>query len=300
MIQNFQRAFDYLPNIAIKSGIDRLGGVALGAVLAGGVAFYSPFSFGSTLIPSLLGGGISLYQGVEISNVLHVFKRCYADVRVFAKYPRIRGPWTDDLSPEKEIMVYGFHHCGIDTVQRVFRGKGYQTYNYEKIHPLEDKLHLQNDPYPLSTYRSCKKVLVYQVLDNWKTKKNVPIIFCVGAEDFASPTAEEICSKETKLNCRVTHKEIRRAYRLCYDPQVDEEIRKVAQKAFVFIVVDSENLWQNPNGSLTLISAPWEDPRWIKFFNKRKLQEKQNDTHVDWRSVLADEVARHRKEKSNE
>ncbi len=135
----------------------------------------------------------------------------------------------------------------------------------------------------------CKAALVNMVLENYQSqitgKKMVPIIFCIDITNNRFPlTSEDVLSKTKTIlkngttsslaNDLVTHKELRRAYKLCHDPMMPLKFREVAKESFKFVRVEEirRDELSNLEISITLqpTSAPWEAKNWDNQWAMRK------------------------------
>lgn len=110
--------------------------------------------------------------------------------------------------------------------------------------------------------RECKAALVNIVLENYKRslEKLPPIKILFIAERANSKYAADpvaISSKEASLNGRVTHKELRRCYKLVHYSQ-NPDIAQIAKETIQFVKLNEAN------GSFTLsaIDPYWEKPEW--------------------------------------
>jgi hypothetical protein len=213
-----------------------------------------------------------------------------------------------------QVMVYGWGHCNYTEVSQAIRvmsreddfpikavygnQMGYPTrYDVECSMTLEGRkmnqiLFDDSDSDYQMTARICKTALVNLVLENYKRikegKQVIPTLFCIDIDENITPySAERICSKERGMNIQITHKELRRAYKLCNHPNA--AIREAALATFKFVkLVD-----KGPSYALKEIAAPWEDESWKEAWGKRKLQSStvEKNEEFPWRKQLADLVA---------
>jgi hypothetical protein len=213
-----------------------------------------------------------------------------------------------------QVMVYGWGHCNYSEVSQAIRAMsreddfpikavygnqmGYPTpYEVEGSMTLEGRkmnqifFDISDSDYQM-TARICKTALVNLVLENYKRIKEgksvIPTLFCIDIDDNPKPfSSERICSKERGMNIQITHKELRRACKLCNHPNA--AIREAALSTFKFVkLVDKEGSY-----ALKEIAAPWEDESWKEAWGKRKLQSSsvaKND-EFSWRKQLVDLVA---------
>lgn len=155
-------------------------------------------------------------------------------------------------SPIKKIYSYG---VGKPNVSDQDVGK-VTTLEGRRMNLLKSKTSLD---VLKNTYRECKTAITNVVLENYKRQQEglplIPIVFAIDITKNPRPTnVQNICSKYYKLNKQITHKEIRRAYKLCSHP--NPKIRAIACQTFKFVKVCMDT-----NGSATLeqIPAPWAD-----------------------------------------
>lgn len=187
-----------------------------------------------------------------------------------------------------------------------------------------------NDDLPLKL--QCKAALVNQVLENYRAvhiekREITPIVFCIDYENkttgetFLPPlTSENILSK-TKLiqfpdqedvlaNDLITHSEIRRAYRLCFDESIDVEIRSIAQRTFKFVKVKetTEDIISIHEGEiinthyisyeLEKVDAPWDKNDFKDELHKRNdsaMEKQKRSGKTNWKDELnleAQKIAR--------
>jgi hypothetical protein len=150
------------------------------------------------------------------------------------------------------------------------------------------------------TARRCKAGITNMILHNTlqaaQKKAIVPIIFCIKGscvkekndEDGYEITSKSLLSREHVFNYKYTIKEVRRAGKLCFDPNVDKRVRQVAQKSIIFVQVaeflNHDELETNTDHytyTLTKIDPPWgtENESIEKFLDglKKRSLEKQTD-----------------------
>ena len=172
-----------------------------------------------------------------------------------------------------QAMIYGWRHCGYylmsSGIEFDYQGPIKKAYKYavgdrtdptigEVVTTLEGRRMnlIDYDTSEKELSRTCKTALANVVLENYKRQKEglplIPIIFCIDITNNKQPySIEKICSKEAKLNGQITHRELRRAYKLCTHP--NPKIRAIALQTFKFtkLCVSTVAL------SLEQIPAPW-------------------------------------------
>ena len=212
---------------------------------------------------------------------------------------------VDNLINSDQAMVYGYSDCcytqvhyalldavELSGVKRVFTGDPSHEHSYAISQTLENRqlTHSRIDK-TQSSYakRYCKSGLVSLVWENFLRSneglKPIPVIFCIAKEGNGRDTAtsEEILSKSHPSSRLITHSEIRRAYKLCFDPMLPEPIKDVALKTFRFVLLKKkpeESKWV-----LHLANSPWEQEDWNFYYQKRKDQ-KINNMEKGWRRDL--------------
>lgn len=194
------------------------------------------------------------------------------------------------IGNSKATMVYGFYHCEYLNLQKALRkhldfifncSLGNDTSSSEeelrynqsnggfdkKIKSGSDKTSSLSQ----SLNRMCKAGLVNLILENYKRNlaglELIPIIFCIDTTENPHPlTSENMLSKTKKnngfeMNRITTHSELRRLYKLCHDPKIDDEIKEITQKACRFVKVASKKVEKDlVEFSLEQVAPPWEDP----------------------------------------
>ncbi len=218
-------------------------------------------------------------------------------------------------------MVYGWKHCGYYQVSHVLDadngGPLKKTLNYlagdptlpannDFVTTLEGRNVnlIDYDSTERHLTRKCKTAITDIVLENYKRQKErlpiIPIIFCIDITDNPQPySIEKICSKDSKINGQVTHKELRRAFKLCTHP--NPKIRDIALQTFKFAKINVDL-----NGAVTLeqLPSPWaaskESPEKAssKFAacweaRKKDSKSKPKPENQDWSQQLEKQVARY-------
>lgn len=190
--------------------------------------------------------------------------------------------------PNNEAVIYGFYHCSYGIVRDLLENKGVKAGNHcglkdRKIYEIKDS-------------DSCKSMLVNTILENHASLLNekpiIPIIFCIDTSNNKfSITAKNILDKNQKSYKLVTHTELRRAYKLCYDPYIHPALREVAKKSFHFVKVEKIN---NTEIQLKALKAPWEAPDWDAYWAARKNQTKTTfqPKRYNWRLQANDFVSK--------
>lgn len=152
------------------------------------------------------------------------------------------------------------------------------------------------------TSRKCKTALTNLVLENYKRQQEglplIPIVFAIDITKNPKPCrSRNICSKMPGVNGQVTHKELRRAYKLCSHP--NPKIRAIALQTFKFvkvkIVKDRVTLEQIPAPWATSVNSPGKvsstfDACWKA--RKKSSASKPKPEKYDWRKQLESQTSR--------
>lgn len=191
-----------------------------------------------------------------------------------------------DTLPEgtNQIMVYGWAHCKYQDVEcfiremaedreipirKVFNnsiGCSPDAFLSSYATTLESRqLNILAFEEPSTdrqaTARQCKTALTNLVLENYKRMKDglpvIPLLFCIDIDGNPKPwSIETITSKEESCNKQITHKELRRAYKLC--THENSKIRDAAKATFCFIKL---KYLGDKTYALEPTASPWEDSR---------------------------------------
>ena len=221
------------------------------------------------------------------------------------------------LGNSKEVLVYGFGHAhytkvsdelkkGLGNIQKVFDWSigNPQLANKSVIttalgQTMEQISFEESPEGRTQTARLCKAGITNLILENYKRHKRgqepIQLLFCVSSNtadpSFAS-TAESISSREPTKNAVITHKELRRLYKLCKELEGSKDpelilLSEIAKKSVKMVSVN-----QKPSGDYELAEVPpmWEDPNWNIEWQKRLTLRPMNSTqvamHRKWRREL--------------
>ncbi len=113
-------------------------------------------------------------------------------------------------------------------------------------------------------------------------------ISCIGKDGTlysAKPSLE-------RANSLFTHKELRRAYKLCTDEALPEKFREVARRTFQFVRVEIQPEADAWVLELKPVPSPWESPRWDALWKQRKEQPRTSlpDPHP-WRERVLEVIS---------
>jgi len=206
----------------------------------------------------------------------------------------------NNFCPGNRIVVYGFYDCGYEGVQELFRTANKKVYSWhigngysnEFVDLTENKI---NGLCLSKKSWIYKNALVHLVLDNYRRgldcEKITPLVFCIESSISNYPPAnvESIFSKKSDLNRLITHKELRRIAKLCFDQRVNPEIRKVALATFKYVrvnvVKDSTGLSREIH--LEELPMPFTQSEFDEHYNRRRIGRDAAQVGVsNWRDRL--------------
>lgn len=216
------------------------------------------------------------------------------------------------LGNTNQAMVYGFAHCHYHDISKELNSKrfGLRIFNYalgneaekhETRTTHEKRVMIQIPDRSLTIKSECKCALTNLMFENFKRSNEglplIPVLFCLDITNNEYPLSSENVLSKTKvlkddllMNDLVTHSELRRIYKLCFDKDIDPRIRKIAQNAFKFVKLERSKTQQD---KYTLIKAPapWSDKQWDQELAKRKPTSKERKKE-SWRTDLAKLIAK--------
>ena len=223
-----------------------------------------------------------------------------------------------------QAMVYGWKHCGYTLVESAIQDNSdnvshnsiKKTYDFNAGDPLDHgsvlvttaegrKINLIDYDAPeYNVNRMCKTGITNVVLENYKRQKEglslIPVLFVIDITGNPHPySSQMLCSKEPKINAQVTHKELRRAFKLCTHP--NPKIRRIALETFKFIKIDIK---ENGTPIPEQIPAPWgtsvESPEkvsstFVSYWQARHRvsRSKPKPEKYDWSKQLEKHIARY-------
>ena len=186
----------------------------------------------------------------------------------------------------QQAFVYGFGHCKYvlmeelllqpgSPIAQTFSGDRVSPHSYATTKTIEGRnfeIIYSSDNLPrVGVF--CKNGLASVVVENLRRQSEklprIPLLFFIDIEgnEYSGPTPISVTTKEPILNGLYTHTEIRRAYKLCYDPAIDPEIQSVARKTFEFIKLTKT---ADDTYGLEKQQAPWEQVGWDDAWVKRQ------------------------------
>lgn len=214
----------------------------------------------------------------------------------------------------REVMVYGFHATKyskvidalsepVHAIQRIFD----YSIGSKENRPSHNDSPIEMIPTGGTPFdcqfnkRCCKMGISTLVLENFKRKLRgdpiIPLIFCtelIGRKRTFLANERQVLSKISFFNNKVTHSELRRAFKHCADlrsapDSIGRQLEEVAQETFKFVRVEylSGNLHR-----LIKIPPLWERPSWQVSWEKRRQSDSTSDRAAanpdknNWRKEL--------------
>lgn len=192
---------------------------------------------------------------------------------------------VEKIGNSPQIMIYGFAHCFYNDATIGLRhspGKIQKVFNYMVGSNSEIFIFKTLEGRPiekiptLGFFGQCKNGITNLVLENYKRaiegKPLIPILFFVDCDNNAFPLNERsFTSKKPKANQVITHKELRRVYKLCIElenhPAAEmRELAQIAKATFKFVKISKI---QN-KAVVTEIAAFWQNEKLASAWQKRK------------------------------
>ena len=248
------------------------------------------------------------------------------------KTPEFQNSLCEITKGGNQVMIYGWGHCGfyemiiatdaaiedarrstsIRPIKRLFAfdlGKRpVHKLSTSAITSLEGRrMNLIDYDYSKGglkeTSRQCKTALTNLVLENYKRQQEglslIPIVFAIDITKNPKPCrSRNICSKMSRVNDQVTHKELRRAFKLCSHP--NPKIRAIALQTFKFVKVnvlkDRVTLEQIPAPWATSVNSPGKvSSTFAACWKARKKSSASKPKHekYDWRKQLESQTSRY-------
>jgi hypothetical protein len=165
----------------------------------------------------------------------------------------------NQILPQNGVaVIYGFDHCLYSSLRYTFG-------IYKNVKPFFDEAAyeeaegLSQEDNLLNQARKCKDYLVNTLLENYRRSQKkdpekplIPIVFCIDVKDNPFPlTAENILSKtkiiknangeSVQASKIMTHRELRRAFKLCYSKNLPEDFKAIARQSFKFVRIEFED-----------------------------------------------------------
>lgn len=199
-----------------------------------------------------------------------------------------------------EVVMYGFFSCKYYVIKDILRqalsdgmkiGALKQVDDYELTETYEKTNIARINFQDTKDARACKALITNIVLENvlrlQANKKIIPVIFCIDIDNNQYQfNVENMLSKIDTYNDLITHKELRRACKLCTDPNLD--IQKAAQATFKFVKV---KVLAEKSYRLEEISAPYKDADYQKHMKTRKSQSHCAPKDNGWRPQLLHQIS---------
>lgn len=196
-----------------------------------------------------------------------------------------------------QVMVYGWQYCDyinvIDilkednpVIKKVFDcwlGNWRPRNKEHKITTLEGRLIEQITYHSMiGNYhcpRMCKAAIVNLILENCKRKHEglplIPLLFCFDIDGNSYPSnSKSISTRDENVNKRVTNKELRRCYKLCFlqDPEL-KEVSQVALETIKFVKLTSQ-FAQKEEYKFVQLQPFWEKDDWNIHWQERQSSKK--------------------------
>lgn len=137
----------------------------------------------------------------------------------------------------------------------------------------------------------CKAGLVNIVIENFKRKKDcvpiIPVVFVVEKDD-SKLDINSILDRGLLFSKGFTNSEIRRAYKLCFDSSLTQEIRTIAKETFIFISLFTNEPTNAVKFNFRIRPAPWESLEWKNGMENRVKTKsiESNPKLYPWREEL--------------
>lgn len=174
------------------------------------------------------------------------------------------------------VMLYGFFNFGFHRVEQKLDELGKKVLDFdslchEEAIPKSFSIILRpaDDSYTLED--CCKLSLTNYVVNNYlrslRGEEMLPFFFCIDSNQNIEFSPMNLSNpnqyRKIKAKNLITVKELRRAYKLCYDRSVDPRLRRVALKTFHFIKVHTDK--NDKLKGVTKISPPWMNRKPVTF-----------------------------------
>lgn len=177
------------------------------------------------------------------------------------------------------VVLYGYVLCGYDSfAKKAIKKAGIEVCDFTDAAPEGPFLPTEKK----DNEQGMKHELVRLVIDNVIKQHKIPpasitpCLFCIDTNFRAMDPIDISQSQPYKSKGYFTTKELRRAYKLCFDPSLPEEIKQMAQKTFIFVKVNKGSEENKTETSFEVIPPPWNDPSTKKKLDERIRQRKKN------------------------
>lgn len=258
-------------------------------------------------------------------NVMSSFAFSVPSLSAFTT-PEFQGSLATVCKGSDQAIIYGWRQCGFDKIAMVINSEASDPESgcpfkkaftwtvgdpkipedsHDEVTTVEGrKMNLipyePTDSPQKNIDRMCKTALTDIILENYKRQQEglplIPIVFCIDITDNPRPTSiQKIASKEDGFNKQTTHKELRRALKLCTHPK--EKIRTIALQTFKFVKV-----WTHGDtATLEQVPAPWASwespdkmsPAFAACWASRKANSvsEPKPANYNWRQQLEKQIA---------
>jgi hypothetical protein len=148
-----------------------------------------------------------------------------------------------------------------------------------------------------SIQHKCKNAIVNLILENYKRKKEgkplIPLLYILDIDRNPKGRtyqnlAMNMTSKDPKYNKVVTHRELRRAYKLF--SHENAVIREIARETFRFARLKNT---EEETYALEPIAAPWESTGFAACWEARQKLSTSKPKQDSWRMQLDRQIARY-------
>lgn len=243
------------------------------------------------------------------------------------KPPLDLNEFISRCAPNQQAMIYGPSNCNggkikswleMEKEKKCFKdvfdffvgscqGRAHITCENRKITKIQYQDEDDEDGESFM-FEICKNALVNMVIENFKREELglpiIPIIFVVDKDD-SKLDVKKILNRLPKTDKRggptnITDAEIRRAFRLCFDPNLAEGIRRVAQKTFLFISLVTNKEDEPVEYTFSIRLAPWDSAVWQNGWKNRAQQPKlPRQKEFPWREQVKALIAGNDESKTN-
>jgi len=213
-------------------------------------------------------------------------------------------------APHQQAMIYGTAACGYMEISTWLENQQSQGYfkdvfncflGQQECEKEEDYVSLQHKTSDKRMIKrinhggeflskcECKAGLVNMIIENVKRKRSgipiVPVVFVVEKDTLKLDVAS-IVNKKSPLSKGFTNSEIRRAYKLCFDSKLSEEIRIIAKESFLFISLATNKVSNSAKFKITIRPAPWESIELQTHWENRTRSIHSSHKPYPWREEL--------------
>lgn len=187
--------------------------------------------------------------------------------------PALADPLYKQLGRKfSQILLYGYKICGYDSfAKEIFQEAGILAWNYRDRIPGT----IDIPPEKLHSAEKMKNELVRLVLSNLTRQYGnfsnpiIPCLFCIDTDTCLINDIDISKSSPIGSAGHFTTKEMRRTYKLCFDPSLPVEVRQMALQTFIFVKVNKGFDKSTDETSFEVISPPWNNQNIKKKLDQR-------------------------------